>query len=72
MPVHRVSPIGQVEHDHAQMEEYRRRHAEEISLGQPDSLNRMGFGQDGSMVKGVSLLRKNNSIGSRIVYEKSL
>jgi hypothetical protein len=46
MPVHRVSPIGQVEHDHAQMEEYRRRHAEEISLGQPDSLNRMGFGQD--------------------------
>jgi hypothetical protein len=28
------------------MEEYRRRNAEEVSIDQPDSLNRMGFGQD--------------------------
>jgi hypothetical protein len=54
------------------MEEYRRRHADEISIDQPDSLNRTGFGQDSSMVEGVSLLRKNNSIGSRIVHEKNL
>jgi|JTFP01.1.fsa_nt_gb hypothetical protein len=45
-PVSRVSPIGQVEHDHVQMEEYRRRHAEEISIDQPDSRNRMTLDQD--------------------------
>jgi hypothetical protein len=43
------------------MEEYRHRHAEEISIDQPDSLNRMCFGQDPTIHEAMTR-RKNKTM----------